>query len=109
MTAPLDLDALKKLCNCASPAPWEARGAGLVMPIEIGADPNTVLTSANVAFMAAARTALPALIAEVERLRAVVAAVAASVDDRIATNAAVTLVRGALRDAALAGEEVGGG
>ena len=54
----LDLDALKRLCEQATPGPWKPDG--LEDFVSVDAD-----------FICAARTALPQLIAKVERLQKV--------------------------------------
>jgi hypothetical protein len=64
------------LAETATPGPWTSEGERIYGPggrrvasVALGAraDPDTVLATA--AFLAAARTALPALLAEVRRLR----------------------------------------
>jgi hypothetical protein len=80
MPDPLDLDTLEALANAATPGPWYYMTSGH-RPVISGFTPyphGTVLwaprwdaRNSDLAFIAVARTALPALIAEVRRLRAV--------------------------------------
>jgi hypothetical protein len=83
----LDLDKLKALCEAATEGPWDTMGGGKSIGIVADYEPESPLGSAlmigscwhneaikqdgyaNAAFIKAARTALPELIAEVERLR----------------------------------------
>lgn len=67
----LDLDELERLANDATPGPWTltARG-GIRHDEEYIVDPNSVALNCDGRFIAAARTAVPALIAEARRLRA---------------------------------------
>lgn len=58
MTKPIDLAALARLCDEATPGPWT---------VEL--DDYRALSVENAAFIAAARTAVPALLAEVTALR----------------------------------------
>lgn len=79
-TAPdaLDLDALQALCDAATSGPWEYDGPRLAIftPGRLGvcefvdSDVEQAADDANGAFIAAARDALPKLIAEVRRLQA---------------------------------------
>jgi hypothetical protein len=83
--APLDLDAIRARCEVATDGPWTTEGE--VARIESGepgawGDPvvdvvylghgasELHLSEEDAEFIAAARTDVPALIAEVERLRA---------------------------------------
>lgn len=92
-TEPLDLDALKALDQAATPGPWTTPGPDTVGQWVIYDDewtiaearayshndpmsnrpgargPGYIDPDANAAFIAAARTAVPALIAEVDQLR----------------------------------------
>ena len=81
MTAPLNLDALQALCDAATADDWRFRpsdqGGGVLMR----GDPNAsrkerhpqeflqVCPLEDAAFIAAARSAVPALIQEVRQLR----------------------------------------
>jgi hypothetical protein len=75
----LDLGALRELCEKATPGPWEAR-LDRYDPVIVSAGSNwprgddeahaTAYVPADAVFVAAARSAVPALLAEVERLRA---------------------------------------
>lgn len=77
-TEALDLDALRKLCDEATSGPWEVR-IDRYDPVVVGAGSNwphgdddayaTAYRLADAKFLAAARSAVPALIAEVDRLR----------------------------------------
>jgi len=73
---PQDLDRLDELAAKATPGPWEA--LELSMPgealLRMGAEQSfstrqVQVRDADAAFIAAARTAIPALVAEVRRLR----------------------------------------
>lgn len=69
-----ELDEIDALADAATPGPWQALGLMQPAPnyavIGGGSIPTqvAVVTRENAAFIAAARTALPALIAEVRRL-----------------------------------------
>ncbi|HEX3152929.1 MAG TPA: hypothetical protein VHR66_32960 [Gemmataceae bacterium] len=84
-----ELDRLEQLCDMATGGPWNigrnldgCRGLSLVGPTFVTIcnieedkpvdfdDPTLVQIGADFAFMSAARSALPALLAEVRRLRA---------------------------------------
>jgi hypothetical protein len=85
----MDIKTLRELCEKATPGPWKACGAekctcGLVWSKEIddvvaccstcenaGISVEGQQIRANMEFIAAARTALPELLEEVERLRKV--------------------------------------
>lgn len=82
MSAPLDLAALRGLCEQATPGPWregsvekEAVFCEHGCSFGPGIERNLLRLNkhfpheADAAFIAAARTALPALLDEVERLR----------------------------------------
>ncbi len=71
------LNEWKRLAEAATPGPWQAKNYGsdgvdawlhLSPTVAIGSDHAHWLTDAT--FIAAARVAVPALLAEVERLRA---------------------------------------
>ena len=72
-----ELDALKALADAATPDRWEiwsaATGADYIVRVPRGKNYYAVIatdcTYSNAAFIAAAREAVPALIAEVERLQ----------------------------------------
>ena len=72
-----ELDALKALADAATPDRWEiwsaATGADYIVRVPRGKNYYAVIatdcTYSNAAFIAAARAAVPALIAEVERLQ----------------------------------------
>lgn len=79
-----ELDHLRALCDAATPGPWEdgtamccpdmgwvdgPKGKGTICPVYEAAKRTHTLDSNDAAFIAAARTALPALIEEVKRLR----------------------------------------
>lgn len=68
--AKLDLDAIEILANAADPGPWTAHPDGLVWAERIGDPVSGSVEQANADFIAAARAAVPALIAEVRRHRA---------------------------------------
>ena len=83
MSTPFDLDALEQLHAATTPGPWRqcrpcgVRRAGCdivwaasnrELPL-FGGDDVTCSTNADAAFIAAAHEAVPALIAEVRRLR----------------------------------------
>ena len=80
MTQPLDLDAITARTNAATPGPWWADGheiyqgePGIPGDLWIGETCNVddlTASAANATFVAAARTDMPALIAEVTRLSA---------------------------------------
>ena len=63
----LDLEAIKARCELATPGPWEARD-GYVWRGDTSL--AGTLRPADASFAAAARTDVPALVAEVERLLA---------------------------------------
>jgi hypothetical protein len=73
----LDLDALQKLCDAATPAPWDCDFGDY--NVLLAPDGERVMVAAgdrhwathqfNASFIAAARDALPKLIAEVRQLR----------------------------------------
>ena len=78
MVTARQLAAWKRLCEAASPEPWTVRKAGTDRDdtpwydVFIALPPDgypATRRRADAELMAAARTALPALIAEVERLR----------------------------------------
>jgi hypothetical protein len=80
MPDPLDLDTLEALANAATPGPWYYMTSGPCLVVSRATPPprGAVLwaprwdaRNSDLAFIAVARTALPALIAEVRRLRAV--------------------------------------
>lgn len=93
MTAPLDLDAIKARVDAATPGPWWAWDRGVGWHIAIGeptegtwggparllpaSERTDIGREADAEFIAAARQDVPALIAEVERLRALVEPVTA--------------------------------
>ena len=79
MTPPLDLDALKRLCEKATAGDWIIGSQGDRIWGPMGSDGEVRLSIClagsrssvqDISFIAAARTAMPALITEVERLRA---------------------------------------
>lgn len=75
MTEKLDLDALEALANAATEGPWEADKMGELVDargvhiVRQEAYANTV-TACDAEFIAAARTAVPALIAELREAHA---------------------------------------
>jgi hypothetical protein len=69
---PAQLEEWKRLESAATEGPWKAEFGNLRYPCQ-AEDAEIV---ANAAFIAASRTALPALIAEVERLNAEVSLMA---------------------------------
>ena len=88
MTAPLDIDAIRARCNAATPGRWQKAndhivdvhgpdGGALICDCEdLGSYEYSLSerdAEANAEFIAAARSDVPALLAEVERLRARVA------------------------------------
>ncbi len=72
------LSKLKELCERATPGPWKYDGKSLSTGIKGGIifqlmlRPDIGISHADAEFIAMARTALPALLAEVEKLRKVV-------------------------------------
>jgi hypothetical protein len=74
----LDLDALEALCNAATPGAWVRSSLGFQVltrnaersVCELNATESVGSQIATADFIAASRAALPALIAEVRRLRA---------------------------------------
>jgi hypothetical protein len=95
----LDLDAIEARCEAASPGPWTAKLGRTTDWIADGrcggisdANGEEIITTdsgvygpeeADAAFIAAARTDVPALLAEVRRLRAVVDAFATAAEDEV--------------------------
>lgn len=89
-TEALDLDALRKLCDEATSGPWEVR-IDRYDPVVVGAGSNwphgdddayaTAYRLADAKFLAAARSAIPALIAEVDRLHQQIRALAQEFDE----------------------------
>jgi len=79
---PEQLAAWRQLADATTPGPWEAmefaQGYGFVTPTDNGKlrviFHTDEIAVADAAFIAAAREAVPALLAEVERLQAIVAA-----------------------------------
>lgn len=77
-----ELDRLDALAQAATPGPWEVKAKSGIRPV--GRTQNVAATylqvaegggtlypfAENAAFIAASRTAIPALIAEIRRLRA---------------------------------------
>lgn len=72
LTTPLDLDALQALADAATEAPWTAHPDGLVWSELLGDPVSGSVLPEDAEFIAAARAAVPALIAEVTRLRSAV-------------------------------------
>ena len=70
MTTDIDLDAIRRLTEAATPAPWTAHPDGLVWPERIGDPVSGSVLVEDAEFIAAARSAVPALLAEVRRMRA---------------------------------------
>lgn len=79
-----ELDRLQELCDRATPGPWEhgtatccadmgwvdgPKGKGVVCPVYEASKRTHTLDAADAEFIAEARTALPALIAEVRGYR----------------------------------------
>lgn len=74
----IDIDQAERLANAATPGPWTVapNGGGIygpcpiVVAVTVGDDPEPVVFATNddLDFIAAARTLVPALIAEVRRL-----------------------------------------
>ena len=86
------LQAIKARANAATPGPWECHNDDFVVVLHDGVWHTISIpdTSPNAAFIAAARADVPALVAEVERLRAELAAVPVAeigrmVDDSLTT------------------------
>jgi hypothetical protein len=94
MTTPLDLDAIQARADKATPGPWAVPGANVFRVIAIGPEPTGIVEypeehfyygnddlvyqrhqdpGADRAFIAAARTDVPALVNELRALRAEVA------------------------------------
>ena len=75
MSDPPDLDALRKLAAEATPAPWTVTGGGYHHQVmaEVAGEPWEVADCQSgrhdAAFIAACRTQVPLLIAEMERAR----------------------------------------
>lgn len=71
MTGYTDRDALRKLADAAARGPWEVDdGGGYDFSVTQGADGDYIasdVTPRDAAFIAAARTAVPALLAELEQ------------------------------------------
>lgn len=65
----LDLAAIKKRIEAASAGPWEAADDGLVWAPRLGDPVSGSTDQEDAEFIAAARTDIPALVAEVERYR----------------------------------------
>lgn len=65
----LDLTAIKKRIEAASAGPWTAADDGLVWATRLGDPVSGSVEIEDAEFIAAARTDIPALVAEVERLR----------------------------------------
>lgn len=78
----IDIDSLRALADAASPGPWEDGTAsccpdmgwvdgpkGVVCPVYQGTKVTHTLDANDAAFIAAARTAVPWLLDEIERLR----------------------------------------
>ncbi|MEU8371179.1 hypothetical protein [Micromonospora tulbaghiae] len=66
----IDIDAIRKLADAAAPGPWVAHHDGLVWA-EDGLDPiSGSIHLPNAEFIAAARTLVPQLCDEIDRLRA---------------------------------------
>ncbi len=76
---PAQLEELKRLCDAATPGPWAAEsymatsGGPEIVAISTGGHGGRyALTRETAEFVAAARSVVPELIAEVERLRELV-------------------------------------
>lgn len=66
----LDLTAIKARAEAATEGPWHIIGGNeYVTGIGVGIGPDDGVTQADAEFIANARTDVPALVAEVERLR----------------------------------------
>lgn len=65
----LDLAAIKKRIEAASAGPWTAADDGLVWATRLGDPVSGSVEIEDAEFIAAARTDIPALVAEVERYR----------------------------------------
>jgi hypothetical protein len=78
-TVPLDLDAIEARATAATEGPWEATGVvhpnneavGLAFVQSHTGWPATCFRSADSVFIAHSREDVPALVAEVRRLRAI--------------------------------------
>lgn len=82
MSQPLNLDPIKALCAAATPGPWclasrgEEQSHDSVWPADLNAEQRTALVentdrhSGDARFIAESRAIVPALVAEIERLRA---------------------------------------
>lgn len=66
---PLDLDAIAARAATATPGPWTAHDDGLVWADRIGDPVSGSVEQADAAFIAAARTDVERLLAEVRELR----------------------------------------
>lgn len=67
-----ELDAIEQRANAATPGPWrsvEVDDPYVALMLESGAEGWPAATDADRAFIAAARSDVPALVAEVRRLR----------------------------------------
>lgn len=81
MSTEIDLAAIKARVEAATPGPWEAQDDGEIFapeqdgwwPSVVRADMSTAASAEDAAFIASAREDVPALVAEVERLRGEVA------------------------------------
>jgi hypothetical protein len=81
-TEPIDLDAAQALADAATPGPWTSwrkipgvvriettTGDALIYRDSLDEEDGQLITEADAEFIAAARTVVPALIAEVQELR----------------------------------------
>jgi hypothetical protein len=123
MVSDVDLERWQALCDAATPGPWYSTAADGLTPDAVmgedlletaaeweiwtvgpcaddenwstdGAMPGYGMTHADAAFCAAARTALPALIAEVRSLRQAVQWLARGMSDPVAYARAVAEAHG---------------
>lgn len=94
----LDLEAIKSRIEKASAGPWTAAVDGLVWAPRLG-DPVSASTEpADAEFIAAARTDVPLLVAEVERLQRLLGADLVEVQPRFSSSTAYENAMGALTD-----------
>lgn len=81
---PERIEELRSLCNAATPGPWVQQGSNVIAP-ETGEDVAYYCAMRDAEFIAAARTALPEALAEIERLRAAMQALIEGEQYRIFT------------------------
>ncbi|MEV7267099.1 hypothetical protein AB0N38_26405 [Micromonospora aurantiaca] len=93
MTDNIDTNAIRKLTNAADDGPWTAHSTGLVWAERLGDPVSASADRANSAFIAAARTFVPQLCDEIDRLRAELAQIADAVAPTVTITPTVDAVR----------------